>query len=167
VVLFDVLLPVDKFTAADVMREVTIYDTIEPTANYSAKVHSLATFHAGGRLEEIDDPLYGSSERGGADEVAAVTAAATLLASCCEARRAAERAVRSGYLCTLLMLTRSVFFCAGAGGCHRGGGAGCGRGGGRGGGGVAGAARGAAPAADGHGPHGLAAPAHAQPPQLK
>lgn len=87
-VLFDVLLPVDKFTAADVMREVTIYDTIEPTANYSAKVHSLATFHAGGRLEEIDDPLYGSSERGGADEVAAVTAAATLLASCCEARHA-------------------------------------------------------------------------------
>jgi hypothetical protein len=68
------------------MREVTIYDTIEPQANYSAKVHALATFHASGRLDEIDDPLYGSTDRGGAEEVAAVTAAATVLASCCEAR---------------------------------------------------------------------------------
>ena len=106
--LYDILLPVDKFTAAgawlpcnwvvlhcvarvlmqpaDVMREVTIYDTIEPQANYSAKVHSLAPFHASGHLDEIDDPLYGSTSRGGPEEVAAVTAAATLLDSCCEAR---------------------------------------------------------------------------------
>ena len=80
--------PVDTplLPMADVMREVTIYDTIEPQANYSAKVHALATFHASGRLDEIDDPLYGSTDRGGAEEVAAVTAAATVLASCCEAR---------------------------------------------------------------------------------
>ena len=71
---------------SDVMREVTVYDTIEPAANYSAKVHSLATFHATCGLDEIDDPLYGSTQRGGPDEVAAVTAAAALLASCCEAR---------------------------------------------------------------------------------
>ena len=68
------------------MREVTIYDTIEPQANYSAKVHSLAPFHASGHLDEIDDPLYGSTARGGPEEVAAVTAAAALLDSCCEAR---------------------------------------------------------------------------------
>ncbi len=46
-------------------------------------------------LEEIDDPLYGSADRGGAEEVAAVTAAAKLLASCCEARGMRRRAPRA------------------------------------------------------------------------
>ena len=152
---------------ADVMREVTVYDTIEPQANYSAKVHALATFHAGGRIDEIDDPLYGSTDRGGADEIAAVTAAATVLASCCEAR-AALLWLRCSMLPPVLTLhsARLLFPRAGAGERH----CVCGRVGGReqgrGAGGVACAARRAAIAAHRHGSHGVAQAAHAQPAQL-
>ena len=179
--LYDILLPVDKFTAAgawlpcnwvvlhcvarvlmqpaDVMREVTIYDTIEPQANYSAKVHSLAPFHASGHLDEIDDPLYGSTSRGGPEEVAAVTAAATLLDSCCEAR-----ALRRISHASAETLRRTPA----AGPCrlHCIGGRGCGRGQRRRRGGVARAAQRAARAADQQRPDGVAAAAHAQPARL-
>ena len=30
----------DKYTAADVLREVSVYDTINKAGNYSAKVHT-------------------------------------------------------------------------------------------------------------------------------
>ena len=32
---------------ADVMREVSVYDTIDPGVNYAAKVRALTQFHAG------------------------------------------------------------------------------------------------------------------------
>jgi hypothetical protein len=146
------------------MREVTIYDTIEPQANYSAKVHALATFHASGRLDEIDDPLYGSTDRGGAEEVAAVTAAATVLASCCEAR--AKLCCMDDSPALTMHPSRFLLPRAGAGERHCVGGRVCGRGQGRGAGGIACAAGGAAQAAHRHGPDGMAQAAHAQPAQL-
>ncbi len=103
-------------TRIDVMREVSIYDTVDPSGRYSVKVRSLTQFYhkrcvgsarvvrllrlrsltrpstcavrrasrSASGLDEIDDPLYASVEPGGAAEVAAVTACAAVLASCCE-----------------------------------------------------------------------------------
>ena len=34
------VLVMDKYTAADVLREVSVYDTINKAGNYSAKVHA-------------------------------------------------------------------------------------------------------------------------------
>lgn len=45
---FDVLLPVDKFTAADVLRECTVYATVNPRGGYVAKVRTLAEFNPSG-----------------------------------------------------------------------------------------------------------------------
>ena len=82
--LFDLMLPVDKFTAADVLRECTVYDTIYPKGGYVDKVRTLAEFNASpGKVTEIHDPLYGSLTPGGPDEVAAVTAAAAVIQACC------------------------------------------------------------------------------------
>jgi len=138
---------------ADVMREVTVYDTIEPQANYSAKVHSLAPFHASGHLDEIDDPLYGSTERGGPEEVAAVTAAAALLDSCCEARATCRDFSRR----TLTLTARTPGPCR----LYRVGGRGCGRGQRRQRGGIARATQRAARAADQQRPDGVASAADA------
>jgi len=82
--LFDLLLPVDKFTAADTLRETTVYDTIDPTGGFSSRVRTLAEFDRSSRAtKEIDDPLYGSVERGGPEELLAVTAAAETIRECC------------------------------------------------------------------------------------
>jgi hypothetical protein len=122
VVLFDLLLPMDKFTTADVMREVSLFDTIDTAGRYTVKVRTLCQYHRGrcvahamrkkrsfgahltpmrphltpcvsrcvvpiSVVDEVDDPLYGSSgARGGAEEVAAVSAAAALIDNCCQAR---------------------------------------------------------------------------------
>lgn len=66
IVLFDLVLVMDKFTAADVLREVSVYDTIQKEKRYSAKVRRLGEFHPKLKLKEdvdgqdIDDPLYGN-----------------------------------------------------------------------------------------------------------
>ena len=83
--LFDMMLPVDKFTAADILRECTVYDTINPKGGYVDKVRTLAEFNSiPGKVTEIDDPLYGSLTPGGPDEVEAVTAAAQVILACCQ-----------------------------------------------------------------------------------
>ena len=47
----------------------------------------LAEHHLGlRRVDEIDDPLYGSTDAAGAESVAAVSAAAEVISKCCEAR---------------------------------------------------------------------------------
>ena len=40
----DVVIIMDKFIAADVLKEVSVYDTIDPTAHYSVKVRRLGDF---------------------------------------------------------------------------------------------------------------------------
>ncbi|PRW60191.1 tyrosine phosphatase [Chlorella sorokiniana] len=71
IVEFDVVLVVDKFTAADVLREVSVFDTIKswglgPT--YSSKVRRLGEFNPAATAAaaatnpeagDIEDPLYG------------------------------------------------------------------------------------------------------------
>jgi hypothetical protein len=47
VVLFDLLLTMDKFTTADVMREVSMFDTIDTSGRYTVKVRTLVQFHRG------------------------------------------------------------------------------------------------------------------------
>ncbi|KAI7843239.1 hypothetical protein COHA_003073 [Chlorella ohadii] len=84
IVEFDVVLVVDKFTAADVLREVSVFDTIKSWGlgpSYSSKVRRLGEFNpavspAAANPEEgdIEDPLYGNV--GGEEELAAVRAAA-------------------------------------------------------------------------------------------
>jgi protein-tyrosine-phosphatase len=81
VVLFDLLLTFDKFTAADVMREVSVYDTVDPAGRYAPKVRSLTQFHPG-LLDEVGDPLYGACDSTGAAEVAATLAAARVIGVC-------------------------------------------------------------------------------------
>eukprot|EP01024_Parvocaulis_polyphysoides_P025205 TRINITY_DN23013_c1_g1_i3.p2 TRINITY_DN23013_c1_g1~~TRINITY_DN23013_c1_g1_i3.p2 ORF type:complete len:188 (+),score=55.53 TRINITY_DN23013_c1_g1_i3:193-756(+) len=74
IVFYDLVLVMDKFTAADVLREVTVYDTIDKGGNYSKKVRKLGGFTktAQSGLDEgdIDDPLYGNI--GGEEEKEAV-----------------------------------------------------------------------------------------------
>lgn len=81
VVRFDLLLTFDKFTAADVMREVSVYDTVDPSGRYAPKVRSLTQFHPR-PLDEVGDPLYGAIDPTGAAEVAATLAAAEAIAEC-------------------------------------------------------------------------------------
>lgn len=87
IVAFDLLLVMDKFTAADVLREVSGYDLINRSGQYSEKVRLLGEFHpllTGSNVpgaQDIDDPLYGNV--GGAEEEAAVLAAAALIEASC------------------------------------------------------------------------------------
>eukprot|EP00878_Enallax_costatus_P033054 GHUV01036431.1.p1 GENE.GHUV01036431.1~~GHUV01036431.1.p1 ORF type:complete len:250 (+),score=82.46 GHUV01036431.1:458-1207(+) len=73
IVAADLVLVMDKFTAADVLREVSSYDLINPGGQYSARVRLLGSYHpllaahadqTDG--QDIDDPLYGNV--GGAQE---------------------------------------------------------------------------------------------------
>ncbi|KAL4447469.1 hypothetical protein ABPG75_004688 [Micractinium tetrahymenae] len=96
---FDMLLVMDKFVAADVLREVSVYDTIQTwgRGGYSSKVRRLGEFApaaaaaaaaaAGGRgadpdAADIGDPLYGNMESEA--ELAAVRAAAAAIEESCE-----------------------------------------------------------------------------------
>lgn len=87
IVEFDLVLVMDKFTAADVLREVSVYDTIDKGGMYSLKVRRLGEFHPGlnkkkdPEAHDIEDPLYGNV--GGAEEVEAVKKAANLIESSC------------------------------------------------------------------------------------
>jgi protein-tyrosine-phosphatase len=92
VVRADLIVAMDKYTAADVLREISVFETVNPAARYSAKVRRLGEFHP--RLgamsarevatdqQDIDDPLYGNG--GGADEAAAVAACVSLMGDACE-----------------------------------------------------------------------------------
>lgn len=88
IVAFDMVLVMDKFTAADVLREVASYDLINRSGGYSVKVRRLGDFHPvlGKKTEpdaqDIDDPLYGNV--GGEEEEAAVMRAAVLVRESCE-----------------------------------------------------------------------------------
>jgi len=88
IVCFDVVLVMDKFTAADVLREVSVYDTINKDAQYSLKVRRLGEYHPGLAAtkdqegQDIGDPLYGNA--GGVDELADVEQAAELIREACQ-----------------------------------------------------------------------------------
>ncbi|GAB4821620.1 hypothetical protein N2152v2_008666 [Parachlorella kessleri] len=88
IVAFDLVIVMDKFTAADVLREVSVFDTINPAGQYSLKVRRLGSFHPqlAGRTEpdaqDITDPLYGNA--GGDDEETAVAAVAEMIQASCQ-----------------------------------------------------------------------------------
>lgn len=99
----DLILVMDKFTAADVLREASVFDTIYLQAGYSGKVRSLIEFLPRGDgttkvVEEIGDPLYGNV--GGEEEEEAVERVAMLIGQCCEGLAAwlAEEAMGGGDL---------------------------------------------------------------------
>eukprot|EP00884_Botryococcus_braunii_P004546 jgi/Botrbrau1/14092/Bobra.182_3s0038.1 len=83
----DLMLVMDKFTAADVLREVSVYDTINPEGNYCRKVRFLGSFHPllavreGPDAFDIDDPLYGNI--GGTAELVEMQACAEILQEAC------------------------------------------------------------------------------------
>lgn len=103
IVRFDLVLVMDKFTAADVMREVSSFDLIsraQPEQQLSVKVRRLGEFGSGNgggtntfqqqgwgavddsSTQDIDDPLYGNT--GGPEEEAAVVQAALRIGTCCQ-----------------------------------------------------------------------------------
>ncbi|MCO5569193.1 hypothetical protein L7F22_022903 [Adiantum nelumboides] len=67
VVVYDMLLVMDKFTASDVLRDVTLFETIDKNNDYCWKVRRLGEFCLGRKVDDIDDPLYGNV--GGEEEV--------------------------------------------------------------------------------------------------
>ncbi|KAG0570314.1 hypothetical protein KC19_6G153400 [Ceratodon purpureus] len=68
IVLFDLLVVMDKFNASDVLKEVTVYEAIDKEARYTHKVRRLAEFCRTKKMDDIDDPLYGNM--GGPEELA-------------------------------------------------------------------------------------------------
>ena len=81
----DLVLVFDKYTAADVLREISVFDTIDPGARLSSRVRRLGEFRSttstAPDAADIDDPLYGNF--GGAKEAAQVTACADDITDCC------------------------------------------------------------------------------------
>lgn len=75
VVDYDLLVAVDRYVAADAMKEVAVYDAIQKEVEYCSKIRGLYEFGEGN--EEIDDPLYGNV--GGEAEVQAVRQALAAL----------------------------------------------------------------------------------------
>ncbi|KAI5056690.1 hypothetical protein GOP47_0028508 [Adiantum capillus-veneris] len=67
VVVYDMLLVMDKFTASDVLKDITLYETIDKNNDYCWKVRRLGEFCLGRKIDDIDDPLYGNV--GGEQEV--------------------------------------------------------------------------------------------------
>lgn len=68
VVDFDLILAVDRYVAADAMKEVSVWDTIQKEVEYCFKIRGLYEFDIVG--QDIDDPLYGNV--GGDEERAAL-----------------------------------------------------------------------------------------------
>lgn len=85
---FDMILVMDKFTAGDVMREISVFDTINKYGKYTQKVRRLGEFHPelrsgnGNDGQDIDDPLYGND--GGIGELEAVEQVAVVIQEACE-----------------------------------------------------------------------------------
>ncbi|KAI3429285.1 hypothetical protein D9Q98_005381 [Chlorella vulgaris] len=93
IVEFDVCLVMDKFTAADVLREVSVFDTIKTwgKANYSSKVRRLGEFSAlniaappskDPEAGDIGDALYGNV--GGEQELESVRRVAVEVQQACD-----------------------------------------------------------------------------------
>lgn len=81
IVQFDMLLAVDKFTLADAMREVSVYDTVDSTRKFCGRIRHIGEFGRGKLINDVDDPLYNG---GSGDEVEAVRKAATQMHDCCK-----------------------------------------------------------------------------------
>jgi len=92
---FDLLLAVDKFTLADAMREISVYDTVNSSRNFSSRVRHLGEYNTDRADKEldIDDPLYGGA--GGLQAEDDVFDAAIKLEKCCEGLIAALVKVKS------------------------------------------------------------------------
>ncbi|KAG2484271.1 hypothetical protein HYH03_016915 [Edaphochlamys debaryana] len=91
IVAYDLLLVMDKYTASDVMREVSSFDLINRQSQFSHKVRRLGEF-VGGPLQDreygsegdeldIEDPLYGNV--GGEEEQKAVLRAGRAIRVAC------------------------------------------------------------------------------------
>jgi protein-tyrosine-phosphatase len=100
---YDLILVMDKFIAADVLREASVFDTIYLEAGFSGKVRNLGEFHpsatenlsdnsnnpstetskssADNKVFEIHDPLYGNV--GGEEEEDTVYKSALDIQQCC------------------------------------------------------------------------------------
>jgi len=65
---FDLIVAVDRYVAADAMKEVSVWDTIQKEVEYCAKIRGLYEFGRSGK--EIQDPLYGNV--GGEEELASI-----------------------------------------------------------------------------------------------
>merc|ERR1712194_868713 len=65
---FDLILAVDRYVAADAMKEVSVWDTIQKEVEYCSKIRGLYEFGIVG--QDINDPLYGNV--GGEEERAAL-----------------------------------------------------------------------------------------------
>ena len=82
---YDVIFVMDKFTAADVLREASIFDTIYLEQGYTGKVRRLGEFHPSfnnsGKTDDgnIEDALYGNY-----GEYEDVEKVATEIGECCE-----------------------------------------------------------------------------------
>lgn len=81
IVKYDMLLAVDKYTLADVMREVSVYDTVDASRYFCSRVRHLGEYSRGRQIADIDDPLYNGGE---GDETEAVRQAATQIHGCCK-----------------------------------------------------------------------------------
>ncbi|PNH11781.1 hypothetical protein TSOC_001350 [Tetrabaena socialis] len=90
IVAHDLLLVMDKFTAGDVMREVSSFDLVNRSAQFSYKVRRLGEFIGGfqakqaqefGDEQDIEDPLYGNV--GGPEEERAVARASRAISIAC------------------------------------------------------------------------------------
>ncbi|CAM6089932.1 unnamed protein product [Calypogeia fissa] len=66
IVMSDLVLVMDKFTASDALKEVTVYEIVNKDGKYSSKVRRLGEFCRTQQLEDIEDPLYGNM--GGEEE---------------------------------------------------------------------------------------------------
>jgi len=55
---YDLILAVDRYVAADAMKEVSVWDTIQKEVAYCTKIRGLYEFGIQG--EDIGDPLYGN-----------------------------------------------------------------------------------------------------------
>jgi protein-tyrosine-phosphatase len=82
IVQYDLVLCFDKFNASDVLKEISVYDTIDSKGRYSVRVRRLGEFCRNRHIEELDDPLYGNM--GGPDEFENLRQSARDIWDCCE-----------------------------------------------------------------------------------
>lgn len=82
VIEYDLMLVMDKFTASDAMKEITIYEAVDKQNQYSWKVRRLGEFCIERKIEDIDDPLYGNM--GGFEELERLHQAALDIKDSCK-----------------------------------------------------------------------------------
>eukprot|EP00898_Chlorokybus_atmophyticus_P001387 jgi/Chlat1/2249/Chrsp17S02563 len=81
IVAYDLVVVMDKFNASDVLKEVSVYDTIHKSGNYSVRVRKLGEFRTP-PVDDIDDPLYGNDET--PEEMEYLRATARMLQESCK-----------------------------------------------------------------------------------